>query len=141
MSTASASAVPRPRPTTLTDTAAAPVGASPRPLRVLVVDDNADAADTLALVLGVWGDAPTVAYDGAVAREAVAAFRPDEWLMSIGLPGMDGWELARRLRRLPGREDLLLVAITSYGDDRSRRRSREAGIDQHLVKPVDPDSL
>jgi two-component system CheB/CheR fusion protein len=108
---------------------------------VLVVDDNVDAADMLALLVSSWGHRSAVAYDGPAGLEAVAAFRPDAVLMDIGLPGMDGWELASRLRRLPGREDLLLVAITSYGDDRARGRSREAGIDQHLVKPVDPDTL
>jgi signal transduction histidine kinase/ActR/RegA family two-component response regulator len=111
--------------------------------RVLVVDDNVTSAQSLALVLKLEGHDVQVAYDGSVVLDAVRTFRPDVVLMDIGLPGMDGYEVARRLRQEP---DLaagiaLLVAVTGYAEDAARHRSREAGFDHHLVKPIDPDGL
>jgi signal transduction histidine kinase/DNA-binding response OmpR family regulator len=119
-------------------------GAAPRPgtpsFRVLVVDDNVDAAESLSLLLGMMGQVVRTAHDGVAALEAAEAFQPDVVLLDIGLPRMDGHEVARQLRRR-GLTDALLVAITGYGQEADRARSREAGFDRHLVKPVDPDTL
>jgi CheY-like chemotaxis protein len=117
--------------------------ASTRIRRVLVVDDNITSAESLAKVISLEGHDVRVAYDGGLALERVASFRPEVVLMDIGLPGMDGYEVARRLRGNPEVASgiALVVAITGYAEDEARRRSRAAGFDHHLVKPVDPDSL
>jgi signal transduction histidine kinase/CheY-like chemotaxis protein len=112
-------------------------------LRVLVVDDNVSSAQSLAMVLKLDGHEVQVTHDGASALESVRRFRPEVVLMDIGLPGMDGYEVARRLRQ---DADLaagiaLLAAVTGYAEDEARRRSREAGFDHHLVKPIDPDGV
>jgi PAS domain S-box-containing protein len=134
-------AAPAPAPAPR-ETAPAPAKAVPTPpRRVLVVDDNRDGAESLAMLLGVWGHEVELAGDGAEALSAVKNRRPDVVLLDIGLPGMDGYQVAQRLRREPGMADTLLVALTGYGQDEDRRRSREAGFDDHLVKPVDPDRL
>lgn len=111
--------------------------------RVLVVDDNVASAQSLAMVLNLDGHEVQVVHDGTEAIEAVRRFRPAAVLMDIGLPGMDGYEVARRLR-----DDLdlakglaLVVAVTGYAEDEARKRSSEAGFDHHLVKPVDPDMV
>jgi PAS domain S-box-containing protein len=109
--------------------------------RILVVDDNADAANTLAQFLGMTGHEVRTAYSGPVALEVARAFRPEVVLLDIGMPGMDGYEVARRLRREPGLERVLLLALTGYGHDEDRRLSRAARIDHHLVKPVEPEAL
>ena len=114
--------------------AAAPRPAAPR--RVLVVDDNRDAAEALAMLLSRSGHAVETAHDGPAALAAAAAFRPDAVLLDIGLPGLDGYEVCRRLRRSRG-EGLLVVAITGYGQGSDAEASRRAGFDHHLVKPVD----
>jgi signal transduction histidine kinase/ActR/RegA family two-component response regulator len=112
-------------------------------LRVLVVDDNVSSALSLAKVLKLDGHEVQVTHDGEGAIEAVQRFRPEVVLMDIGLPGMDGYEVARRLRRDAelAKGIALLVAVTGYAEDEARRRSREAGFDHHLVKPVDPDGV
>jgi signal transduction histidine kinase/AmiR/NasT family two-component response regulator len=112
-------------------------------LRVLVVDDNVSSAHSMAMVLKLEGHDVEVSHDGGQALEAVRRFRPEVVLMDIGLPGMDGYEVARRLRRDPelGAGIALLAAVTGYAEDEARRRSREAGFDHHLVKPVDPDAV
>jgi len=121
--------------------------AAPRPValavprRVLVVDDNADAADTLAMVLSLRGYVVRVARDGPAALDAVREFHPELVLLDIGLPGMDGYAVARALRARPGAGRLRLVALTGYGRDEDRRRSAEAGFDDHLVKPIAPEVL
>jgi PAS domain S-box-containing protein len=123
---------------------AAPTGPpAGRPLRILVVDDNRDAADSLRMVLEMEDrHAVRVAYDGATAVEAGREFHPDIALLDIGLPkGMDGYEVARRLRQTPGLETTPLVALTGYGRNEDRRRSAESGFMAHLVKPVDPRVL
>ncbi|MBW8905187.1 MAG: response regulator, partial [Betaproteobacteria bacterium] len=112
-----------------------------RPLRVLLVDDNADAARTLADVLRSDGHETRYAMSGASALELAAELKPDVVLLDIGMPGMDGYELARRLRAMANGAAIRLVAVTGWGRDADRERSREAGFDLHLVKPVDPAEL
>jgi two-component system, chemotaxis family, CheB/CheR fusion protein len=109
--------------------------------RLLVVDDNKDAAESMSMLLELWGHEVICAYDGRAALEAAAQYHPDAVFLDIGLPGMDGYEIAERLRELPESGHTVLVAITGYGQDEDRRRSREAGIDYHLVKPVAPETL
>jgi PAS domain S-box-containing protein len=121
--------------------AAPAVDASPGRRRVLLVDDSRDAAETLARLLRRLGHEVAVAHDGPAALDAAAAFAPDLALLDIGLPGMDGYELARRLRADPARGGLQLVAVTGYGSAADRRRARDAGFDEHLVKPVALDDL
>ncbi|MDB5947678.1 MAG: sensory box protein [Ramlibacter sp.] len=106
-------------------------------LRVLVVDDNVDAADTLAALLEMGGHATRVANDGYQAIEMAQAFRPQVVFLDIGLPGMNGYEVARRLRDTPGMERGILVALTGWGTREDRDRSTEAGFDHHLTKPAD----
>jgi CheY-like chemotaxis protein len=112
-----------------------------KPLRVLVVDDSVDAAQSLGYVLESWGHSVQTAYDGPAAIEAVRERRPDVVLLDIGMPGMNGYVVAERLRRLPGAEELILVAVTGYGQEDDRTRAREAGFDYHMVKPVEPADL
>jgi signal transduction histidine kinase/CheY-like chemotaxis protein len=105
--------------------------------RVLVVDDNSDAAETLADILRELGHTTSVAHDGPTALAAATAFRPHIALLDIGLPVMDGYELARRLREHPDLGKTHLFAITGYGQESDRERSRAAGFQEHLVKPID----
>jgi len=109
--------------------------------RILVVDDNADAAEALALVLGMTGHEVRLAGDGPSALAAAAEFRPEVVLLDIGLPGMDGYEVARRLRSGDGLRDMSLVALTGYGQEADRERARAAGFDHHLVKPASPEAI
>ena len=104
--------------------------------RILVVDDNRDAADSLEMVLHAYGHEVLVAYDGLEAVEATGAFRPDIVLLDIGLPKLNGFDVARRIRAALG-EKVLLIAVTGWGQEEDRRKSREAGFDHHLTKPVD----
>jgi two-component system CheB/CheR fusion protein len=110
-------------------------------LRILVVEDHPDAAATLVTLIRLWGHDVRAAHDGLSALEVAQAFSPDVVLLDIGLPGMDGWQVAERLCQQPAPKRPLLIAVTGYGQDADRRRSQEAGIDLHLVKPVDPDQL
>jgi PAS domain S-box-containing protein len=105
--------------------------------RILVVDDNIDAAESLGALLRCLGAEVTTAHDGPSALEALRTQEPAAALLDIGMPGMDGYELARRVRAVPHGANLTLIALTGWGNDEDRRRSREAGIDHHLVKPVD----
>jgi CheY-like chemotaxis protein/two-component sensor histidine kinase len=114
-------------------------GAPRRNYRVLIVDDNLDAGESLAMLLRLAGDEVRTAISGTRALEVAEAFRPQVVLLDIGLPGMDGYEVARRLRQLGGGDEMRLIAVTGYGQEDDRRRSREAGLDHHLVKPADPD--
>lgn len=109
--------------------------------RVLVVDDNRDAADSLAQLLEMCGHEVRVAYAGAQALDLAARERPDVILLDLGLPGMDGYEVARRLQALPQARDILLVAVTGYGQESDRRAVAEAGFAKHLIKPVGPEDL
>lgn len=108
---------------------------------MLVVDDNHDAADTLAMLLRLSGQDVRTAYSGAEALEKAQAQGPDMILLDIGMPGMDGYEVARRVRQQPGLESVTMVALTGWGQEDDRRRTKEAGFDHHLVKPVEPEAL
>jgi CheY-like chemotaxis protein len=120
---------------------AGPTAAESSGRRVLAVDDNVDVVESLALLLGMQGHDVRTAHDGLNALEQAEAFRPEVIILDIGLPGMDGYEVARRLRERVASQGVLLVALTGYGRDEDRRRSLAAGFDRHLVKPVDPTDL
>jgi len=115
-----------------------------RVLRVLLVDDNTDAAESLAMLLRLWGHAVSVTHDGPSALKIARDHRPEVVLLDLGLPGMDGYEVARQLRR-PGQVGRpggpALWALTGYGQEEDRRRCQEAGFDRHLLKPMDPEAL
>jgi CheY-like chemotaxis protein len=111
---------------------------SARPLKVLVVDDNADAAVTLAECLRAVGHEVGVAWNGEDALEAARDDPPDVVLLDLGMPWMNGYETAHRFRADPALRSAVLVAVTGWGSDDDRRRTREAGFARHLVKPVDP---
>ena len=111
------------------------------PRRVLIVDDNRDASETLEMLLQLWGYEVRSVHGGIEALEVAPEYRPEVVLLDIGLPGMSGYDVAQRLREVPGFGEVVLVAVTGYGQDNDRSRSREAGFDHHLVKPVDPEKL
>ncbi len=112
-----------------------------RPRRILAVDDNRDSADSLAAMLRLLGNDVRTAYDGMEAVSAAAAFRPELVLLDIGLPRLNGYDAARRMREQSGGERIVLVALTGWGQESDRERSKAAGFDHHLVKPVDPAAL
>ncbi len=120
--------------------AAADLG-PPTPLRILVIDDNPDVADSLVMLMESFGTEVRVAYDGASGVETAVEFRPEVAFVDIRMPGMDGHETARRLRSRMGREAPTLIALTGLGQDKDRRLSKEAGFDTHLTKPVSTDVL
>ena len=105
--------------------------------RILIVDDNRDAAASLAMLLQLSGAQTETAYDGLAAIEAAARFGPDVILLDIGLPGLDGYEVAQRIRAEPWGGTVMLIALTGWGQAEDRERSKSAGFDVHLVKPVD----
>jgi CheY-like chemotaxis protein len=109
--------------------------------KVLIIDDNRDAADSLHALLRDHGLSCASALDGPSGLEAVSTFGPDAILLDLGLPGLDGFEVARRIRSLPDGDRYLIVAVTGYGEERDREASAQAGFDAHLVKPVDADQL
>jgi CheY-like chemotaxis protein len=109
--------------------------------RVLVVDDNADAAESMGMVLELLGLEHRIAFDGPTALDLVASFEPDVMLLDIGMPGMDGYEVARRLRDLPNGSAVRLIALTGWSQPQDRERTRAAGFDHHLSKPVDIGAL
>jgi CheY-like chemotaxis protein len=109
--------------------------------RILVTDDDADSAETLAIVLRVAGHEVQIAHDGPSTLEIATAFRPDVIFLDVGLPGMDGFETARQLRQVAGLDKVVLVALTGYGREEDRRRAGEVGIDHFLVKPTPPKLL
>lgn len=110
-------------------------------LRVLCVDDNRDAADTLGVLLELAGYQSRVCYDGPTALAAAEDFRPDAAILDLTMPGMTGDELGRRLRATDWGQSLPLVALTALSGDDARERTAAAGFDLHLVKPVDPQTL
>ncbi|MFU8816747.1 MAG: ATP-binding protein, partial [Pseudomonadales bacterium] len=121
-------------------TAAAPL-ASSGARRVLVCDDNEDAAMVLAMLLRTLGHIVHTAHDGLAAVEQTAEFHPEVIILDIGMPRLDGYEAARRIRALPGGADMRLIALTGWGQHKDKLRAREAGFDEHLTKPVDAEVL
>lgn len=115
--------------------------ATPPRLRVLVVDDNADAAEMLTTMLGQWGYEVLPAGDGQTAKTIAAGFEPQVVLLDLGLPDLDGYALAEELRRQPWAGSTRIYALTGRGQEEDKRRSRASGLDEHLVKPIDPDEL
>jgi CheY-like chemotaxis protein len=109
--------------------------------RILVVEDNMDAADSLARLLEMFGHEVRVARDGPQALATAASWRPQCVLLDLGLPGMDGYEVARRLRQEAACHDSVVIAVTGHGRPQDRQQSRMAGIDHHLLKPVDLEVL
>jgi CheY-like chemotaxis protein len=108
--------------------------------RILVVDDNADAADSLGMLLEVRGDEVRIAYDGLEALDTDADFRPEVVLLDIGMPRLSGYDVARRIRQARG-DAVLIVAITGWGQEDDRQRARDAGFNHHFTKPVDFEML
>ena len=108
------------------------------PVRVLVVDDNADTAQSLCWLLEARGYEVRAAHDGRAALDLAGTFHPDAVLLDLGLPDLDGVEVARRLRAIPEHRHTLLIAATGYNRECDRRRAAEAGVDHYLVKPFDP---
>jgi CheY-like chemotaxis protein len=104
--------------------------------RILIVDDNVDAADTLALLLSVSGSDVTVAYSGTEALVQGEAIRPELVFLDIGMPIMDGCETARRMRKLSWGSEAVIIALTAWSDEPTRKRIVQAGMDHHLIKPV-----
>ncbi len=109
--------------------------------RILVVDDNEDAAESLAALLRIFGHEVGVAFDGEQALEMAPTLMPDVVLLDLGMPRMDGHEVARRMRSEPWGAAMRIIALSGFGDGGDRVRSREAGCDDHLVKPVSPTEL
>jgi CheY-like chemotaxis protein len=117
-------------------------GASPsNTRRIIVADDNRDAADTTAMMLRALGHEVRACYDGRQALDEGASFQPDTMLLDIGMPGLSGYEVARRIRDEPWGADVALIALTGWGQTEDRRRSLDAGFDHHLVKPVHLNDL
>jgi CheY-like chemotaxis protein len=111
------------------------------PRRVLVVDDNVDNAELLKILLEEEGHETFMAHDGVEGLAAAERLRPDVVLMDLGLPRIDGFDACRRMREQPWGKQMLVIAITGWGQDVDRRKSREAGFDHHLVKPVDAHAI
>jgi len=120
-------------------TAAAPDAALP--LRILIVDDNHDAADMLGLLLKMLGADVAVAHDGPRALEAIETHDPTVVFLDLGMPGMDGYEVARRIRQHPRCGQATLIALSGWGQEKDRRQSIDAGFDHHLMKPADIETV
>ena len=113
----------------------------PKSRRVLVIDDNADAAQAMQMLLESDGHAVRVAHDGKDALELAVSFQPEIVLLDIGLPGMDGYRVAAELREEPSLRNTRLIAVTGYGRPEDVRQARDAGFDDHMIKPIDPSAL
>src|SRR4051812_8801179 len=113
----------------------------PGVLRILVVDDSIDSAESMSLVLGIGGHEVRVEHNGPDALRTAAEYRPDVVLMDIGMPGMNGYEVARKMREAPQTREAALIAMTGYGRQADRDQSKAAGFNHHLVKPVDFETL
>ena len=109
--------------------------------RILIVDDSRDGGESLAMLLRVLGAEVALAHSGRTALECVETFKPDVVLLDIGMPGMDGYEVARRIRANPANRHISLIALTGWGQDEDRKRSVAAGFNHHLVKPADIEQL
>jgi len=125
-------------PVPLTVPEAAP---APARRRVLVVDDNRDSADSLCELLQLRGNDAHTAHDGIEAVDAVIALQPDVVVLDIGLPRLNGYEVAQRIRQMEGWADIMLIAVTGWGQEEDRRRSKESGFDHHLTKPIEFSAL
>lgn len=112
-----------------------------KPPRILVVDDGHDAADSLCMVLRMFGAESDVVYDGEAALKAIESTRPDIVLLDLTMPGMDGYEVAQRVRVNPEFDNVRLIALTGWGTDEERMRSEAAGFSEHWVKPVPATTL
>ncbi len=110
-------------------------------MKVLVVDDNKDAASSVAMMLKIMGNEVRTAHDGLEGVETAAAFLPDLVLLDIGMPKLNGYDACRRIREQPWGKNMVLVALTGWGQEHDRSRSSEAGFNVHLVKPVGHDDL
>lgn len=128
-----------PQPEAQSDVPSIDPGVAPQ--RILIVDDNVDAADSLAMLLELDGHSVSTVYSAVEALDAAARLKPDILFLDIGLPVMDGYEVARRLRSQPETSALRLVAVTGYGQTEDQDRALGAGFDHHLTKPVTPESL
>lgn len=117
------------------------IGGSSKGNRILVVDDNVDAAESAGEILRLLGNEVSVVHDGLAAVTAVEEWRPDIVLLDIGLPGIDGYEVAKRVRQSPHGKGVMLVALTGWGQDQDKQRTSDSGFDQHWVKPVGLDKL
>ena len=120
---------------------AEPIAPSKLRFRILVVDDNLDAALSLAMMLSMMGHDTRTAHDGEVAVTTAEAFRPQVVLLDIGLPKLNGYEVAQRIRQQEWGTSMFLVAITGWGQDEDRQRSEDVGMNLHMVKPVEPSAL
>jgi CheY-like chemotaxis protein len=109
--------------------------------RVLIADDNRDAADSLSMLLELAGHEVRVAHLGRAALSLAQAFRPDVALLDIGMPDLSGYEVARELRREPWGQGIMLIALTGWGQEKDRQEALEAGFNQHVTKPIDPDQI
>jgi CheY-like chemotaxis protein len=118
-----------------------PASTVPQGRRILIVDDNADSADSLAMLLQLAGHEAHTVYDGPQALEAATRLQPEVLLLDLGLPGMDGCELCRRIRQQPWGRSALMIALTGWSQAADKQRSHDAGFDVHLVKPVDLAAL
>jgi CheY-like chemotaxis protein len=108
------------------------------PRRIVVADDNADSAESFAMLLSFSGHEVRVAHDGEEALNALREFRPDVAFLDIGMPGMTGYEVAQAVRAEPWGHEMKLIAVTGWGQPDDRLRARSAGFDRHLIKPIDP---
>jgi CheY-like chemotaxis protein len=130
----------QPEPAAITAMPSAPSRAEKK-LRVLVVEDNRDSADSLKLLLELFGYDVAVAYTGPAGVATAKAWRPDVVVCDLGLPELDGYGVVRELRRNPDTSKARMIAVTGYGSDEDRLKTREAGFDAHLTKPADPAAL
>ena len=115
-------------------------GTKPLRRRVLIADDNRDGAEIMAMLLDQFGYDVQLAFTGPDAVAAAEKYRPHVAILDIGMPGMTGYEVAQRIRAEPWGESIMLIAVTGWGQDEDKRKAHEAGFNQHLIKPVDPDT-
>jgi CheY-like chemotaxis protein len=122
-------------------TTATAVTTVPKRFRILVVDDNHDSALSLAMMLSIMGHETRTAHDGESAVDTAENFRPEVVLLDIGLPKLNGYEVAQRIREKPWGTSMFLIAVTGWGQEEDRQRSSEVGLNVHMVKPVEPSAL
>lgn len=120
---------------------ASPVKSASQRFRILVVDDNHDSALSLAMMLSIMGHDTRTAHDGESAVETAESFLPEVVLLDIGLPKLNGYEVAQRIREQPWGRSMFLIAVTGWGQEEDRQRSSEVGLNVHMVKPVEPAAL